>query len=178
MYHNLKQKGFTLIEIMVVVFIITTMAGLSFFALNQASDRRYSSQAEDFLVWLEQLSDLAMLEGSAYGLTASDQGIQAVVFYNYDWYEVSMPEPFYFDGDVRLSLLESNEGEERIINQNNARSDNRSNQSHTLLPDIIMLPNGYIEPDTNLSLVFENYSPIFIYRQEENGINLAIERSL
>jgi hypothetical protein len=41
-----------------------------------------------------------------------------------------------------------------------------------------MLPNGYIEPDTNLSLVFENYSPIFIYRQEENGINLAIERSL
>jgi len=174
MYHNLKQKGFTLIEIIVVVFIITIMAGLSFFALNQASDRRYSSQAEDFLVWLEQLSDLAMLEGSAYGVTASDQGFQAVVFYNYDWYEVSMPEPFYFDDDVRLSLLESNEGEGRIINQNK----NSSNQNRTLLPDIIMLPDGYIEPDTNLSLAFENYSPLFIYRQEENGINLAIERSL
>jgi len=169
-----KQQGFTLIEIMVVVFIIATMAGLSFFALNQASDRRYSSQAEDFLVWLEQLSDLAMLEGSAYGVAAADQGFQAVVFYNYDWYEVSMPEPFYFDDAVRLSLVEGNDSEGKIINQNN----NRANQTHSQLPDMIMLPDGYIEPESNLSLAFENYSPMFIYRQEENGFNLSIERSL
>ncbi|PCJ42768.1 MAG: hypothetical protein COA71_04505 [SAR86 cluster bacterium] len=172
---NPKQQGFTLIEIMVVVFIIATMAGLSFFALNQASDRRYSSQAEDFLVWLEQLSDLAMLEGSAYGVTANAQAFQAVVFYNYAWYEVTMPEPFYFDEDVRLSLIESNESEGRTITQSN-NSSNRS--SSALLPDIVMHPDGYIEPDANLSLAFDNYSPKFIYHQEESGFSLTIERSL
>lgn len=174
MLRIIKQQGFTLLEIMVVVFIIATMAGLSFFALNQASDRRYSSQAEDFLVWLEQVSDIAMLEGSAYGVTASDQGFKAVVYYNYDWYEVSMPEPFYFDEAVRLSLIEGSDSEGKIINQNK----DRTTQNRTQLPDMIMLPDGFIEPDNNLSLAFENYSPIFIFRQEENSFSLAIERSL
>jgi prepilin-type N-terminal cleavage/methylation domain-containing protein len=174
MHPSLKQKGFTLIEIMVVVFIIATMAGLSFFALNQASDRRYTRQAQDFLVWLEQISDIAMLEGTAYGVATNNNEFKAVVFYNYDWYEVSMPEPFYFDDDVRLSLIENNESEGKIINQRNSRA----NQSHVLLPDIIMLPDGYIQPDANLSLAFENYSPMFVFRQEESRFNLVIERNL
>jgi type II secretion system protein H len=168
-----KQVGFTLIEIMVVVFIIAIMAGLSFFALNQAGDRRYSSQAQDFLVWLEQLSDLAMLEGSAYGVTANDQGFQAMVFYNYAWYEVSIPEPFIFDEVVELSLTESETGEKVIAQRNN-----RSENNRVVLPDIIMLPDGYIEPDTSLNLTFENYAPLFVYRQEADGINLVIERNL
>ena len=169
-----KQAGFTLIEIMVVVFIIAIMAGLSFFALNQASDRRYSSQAENFLAWLEQLSDMAMLEGSAYGVKAADQGFQAVVFYNYAWYEVGVPEPFYFDDEIELSLVESDR-EARIIRRN---PNNDDEKNRIELPDIIMLPDGYIEPDMNLSLAFENYSPLFIYRQQEDGINLVIERNL
>ncbi|MGZ0190291.1 MAG: pilus assembly FimT family protein [Alphaproteobacteria bacterium] len=172
MLRNSKQQGFTLLEIMVVVFIIATMAGLSFIALNQASDRRYSSQAEDFLVWLDQLSDLAMLEGSAYGVAAADQGFQAVVFYNYDWYKVSFPEPFYFKGDVRLSLIEENDNEGNVINRDN------SIVKQTYFPDIIMHADGYIEPDTNLSLAFENYASMFIYRQEGNGFNLTIRRNL
>lgn len=159
---------------MVVVFIIAIMAGLSFFALNQASDRRYSSQAEDFLVWLEQLSDLAMLEGTAYGVSPSEDGFQAAVFYNYAWYRVSLPEPFNFNDDAKLAFVENNQGDAKIINRNN----NSRNNSSALLPDIIMLPDGYIEPDADISLVFENFSPVFIYRHESDGINLVIERSL
>ena len=169
---NSKQNGFTLIEIMVVVFIIAIMAGLSFFAINQASDRRYSSQAEDFLVWLEQLSDLAMLEGTAYGVSPSEDGLQAAVFYNYAWYRVSRPEPFYFNENARLSFTESNQNGAKIINETG------NNENTAFLPDIIMLPNGYIEPDADLSLAFENYSPVFIYRLEDDGISLVIERSL
>lgn len=174
MLFKTKQNGFTLIEIMVVVFIIAIMAGLSFFALNQASDRRYSSQAEDFLVWLEELSDLAMLEGTAYGISPVEAGFQATVFYNYAWYRVSQPEAFYFKDDASLSLIESNQTEARMLN----RKTNGSNDSETLLPDIIMLPDGYIEPDNDLSLAFENFSPVFIYHLEDDGINLVIERSL
>ena len=174
---NARQRGFTLLEIMVVVFIIAIMAGLSFLALNQASDRRYSSQAEDFLVWLQQLSDLAMLEGSAYGVTADDQVFQAVVFYNYAWYEVSEPGPFFFNDGVVLSLTD-NESEGKIVSRSNRNDDNKDEKDRVVLPDIIMLPDGYIEPDTNLRLAFENYDPLFVYRQEEEGINLVIERNL
>ena len=41
-----------------------------------------------------------------------------------------------------------------------------------------MLPDGYIEPDADLSLAFEGFSPVFVYRVEDDGINLVIERSL
>lgn len=169
-----KQKGFTLIEIMVVVFIIAIMAGLSFFALNQASDRRYSSQAEDFLVWLEQLSDLAMLEGTAYGISPSEDGFEAAVFYNYAWYRVSQPEAFNFKDEASLSFVERNQSGAKLIKRNA----NNNQKNSAILPDIIMLPDGYIKPDADLSLAFENFSPVFVYRVEDDGINLVIERSL
>ncbi len=173
MLYSSRQRGFTLLEIMVVVFILATMAGLSLFAINQASDRRYSSQAENFMVWLEQLSDMAMLEGSAYGVTTRKNGFQAVVFYNFNWYEVSSPDVFYFDDVVTLSLVTDSEENERIINSQNIRSADRPK-----LPDIIMHPDGYIEPEANLSLAFENYQPSFFFQQEEDGFNLLIQRNI
>ena len=63
-----RQAGFTLIEIAVVVVILATISGMSVFAINQAFDRRYQSQAENLLTWLNQLSEQAALEGVAYGI--------------------------------------------------------------------------------------------------------------
>lgn len=174
-----KQSGFTLIEIMVVVFIIAIMAGLSFLALNQASDRRYTSQAEDFLSWLEQLSDMAMLEGTAYGIFPDEEGLQAVVFFNYGWYRVSTPEPFRFQDEVALSLMNGEGVDASLINKaRGARGNVNAAVSPVILPDIIMLPDGYMEPDLDLSLAFENFSPLFKYHQNDEGISLVLERGL
>ena len=86
-----------------VVFIIAIMTGLSFFALNQATDRRYTSQAEDFRVWLQQLSDMAMLEGAAYGVSYAQEGLQPVVYYDYAWYRVSTPGVFRFNDATKTA---------------------------------------------------------------------------
>ena len=50
------QRGFTLIEMSVVVMIVATMAAMSVLAINQAFARRYSSEADKLLVWLQQLA--------------------------------------------------------------------------------------------------------------------------
>ena len=63
-----RQSGFTLIEISVVVIILATISAMSLFAINQAFDRRYKSQADNLLVWLNQLSDQAALEAVPYGV--------------------------------------------------------------------------------------------------------------
>lgn len=165
-----RQKGFTLIEIMVVVVIIAIIAGLSFFALNQATDRRYTSQAADFQVWLQQLSDMAMLEGSAYGIKLTETGYQALVYYDYTWYQVATPETFSFNDEVSLSLVNADDGQ---LEQLTLARNNRQ-----ILPEIIMLPDGYMEPVQEVALVFVDFTPVFRFRQENNGFNLIMERSL
>ena len=47
-----------------------------------------------------------------------------------------------------------------------------------MLPDIIMLPDGYMEPDMDLALAFENFLPLFKYHQNDEGISLILERGL
>ena len=68
-----REQGFTLIEIMVVVIVIATISAMSLLAINQTSDRRYETEANKLLIWLQQISERASLEGAAYGIvTESD----------------------------------------------------------------------------------------------------------
>ena len=67
-----RQGGFT-IEIAVVVIILATISAISLFAINQAFDRRFVSQADNLLVWFNQLSDQAALEAVPYGVMDNRQ---------------------------------------------------------------------------------------------------------
>lgn len=165
-----QQAGFTLLEIMVVVFIVAIMSGLSFFALNQATDRRYTSQAEDFRLWLQQLSDMALLEGTAYGLSYGENSLEALVYYNYAWYRVSTPQAFSFRDEVSLSLTEERGQVSRQFRQRNTERRN--------LPDLVMSSDGFMQPESDLALNFSDFRPAFKYRQDSNGINLILEREL
>ena len=164
------QRGFTLLEIMVVVSIVAIMSGLSFFALNQSTDRRYTSQAEDFRLWLQQLSDMALLEGTAYGLSYGDDGVQALVYFNTAWYRVSTPQPFSFRDEVSLALVEGRAQASQGLSR-------RGSQGRGL-PDLIMTSDGFMQPDADLALNFADFSPVFKYRQDSEGINLILERNL
>lgn len=165
-----RQQGFTLLEIMVVVSIVAIMSGLSFFALNQATDRRYTSQAEDFRLWLQQLSDMALLEGTAYGLSYGEDSVQALVYFNAAWYRVTTPQPFSFRDEVSLALVEGR-------SQTSRRPSQRDTQRRSL-PDLVMTSDGFMQPDADLALNFADFSPVFKYRQGSEGINLILERDL
>lgn len=147
-----------------VVMIIATVASISIFAINQAFDRRFLSEAENLHAWLQQLSERAALESAAYGVMSNEQGLQAVVFYRQRWFEVVSPELFVFQGDAVLEWLS-----DQALPKPEKRDRNGKKQ---ILPIIAVLPGGYTEPEAQLQLSFEDSDIGFSYRwqAEEGGV--------
>ena len=123
-----RQRGFTLIELSVVVMIVATMAAMSVLAINQAFDRRYSSEADRLLVWLEQLAEYSALQGAAYGVItetpeASDLAqLRAVIYYRKRWVAVTAPQPFELSDDARVEWQVEMDEEDQLLPQQEQQS--------------------------------------------------------
>jgi len=159
-----------LIEIMVVIFIIATLAFMSVGAINQASERRFSSEADKLLIWLDQLSELAAIQGAAYGIVTEIEektGIQlrlrATVYYRNRWLAVSFPEPFEFESGTAVDW-QMDDREQPLFYQQAAEptreefvageSDRTQDEDDLLQPPIAFLPDGYVEPRGEIQLKF------------------------
>ncbi len=111
----LLQRGFTLLEIMVVVVIVALLSAISVLALRQAGDRPYLAEAGRVQAWLQDLADRALLEGVAYGIQidpapGAGSRMQAMVYYRYRWYPLADPEALQLAAGTNLTLpLASNE---------------------------------------------------------------------
>ena len=184
-----REQGFTLIEIMVVVMVIATMSAISLLALNQASDRRYESEADKLLIWLRQISERASLEGAAYGIVPeSDPGregdatpsaitrLRVVVYYRMRWVAVSAPEPFLLeDGATVHWLLEDAETEE-LMPQGDQMTNRYGDEIEPLLPEMAFLPDGYIEPKAEIVLSFDSFERTYVYLWDDETSAMALER--
>lgn len=184
-----REQGFTLIEIMVTVMIIATMSAMSLLALNQASDRRYETEADKLLIWLQQISERASLEGAAYGIVSeSDPGragdvtpsaikrLRVVVYYRMRWVAVSAPEPFLLeDGATVHWLLEDAETEE-LMPQGDQMTNRYGDEIERLLPEMAFLPDGYIEPKTEIVLSFDSFERTYVYLWDDETSAMALER--
>lgn len=75
--NNVKQKGFTLIEVMVVIFIIATMAA---FVAPQIFGQRDTAQIKKAAVDIQQLeSALEMYRLQTNMMPTTEQGLEALV---------------------------------------------------------------------------------------------------
>lgn len=165
--HN-KQQGFTLLEIMVVVVIIAVVSGISVLALVQADQRRYNAEADRLLVWLQTLSEMAVLEGTAYGLLQVEGALQSVVYFNNEWYRSSSPDVFNLLGNARLDLRE--EGARIQFQSPGAQEDEQ------LVPDLVMLPDGFIEPGSVMQLAWEGQEPVYLYEWDDSLSRFEMSR--
>lgn len=161
-----SNKGFTLLEVMVVIFIIATISGLSTLGLKQASDRRYFSQAENLLAWLQQISELAMLEGTAYGFVYQEQSLYPMVFYRQRWHQVAKPEAFLLYDDGVIDFPGSSSFSLRAEEQDDKK---------VLLPDVVMQTNGYMEPALSINLAYTKQAPKFSYYWDDEAFSLVME---
>ena len=196
-----RQRGFTLIEVAVVVMIVATISAMSLLAINQAFDRRYSSEAEKLLIWLQQVGERSSLEGAAYGVMTewlttdglvtdepeSFKAVQlrAVVYYRMRWVAVTSPEPFILSEGSRVDwLVDSvNESEaflpqeENLLNREASSGLIREGHSiERLLPEIAFLPDGYIEPLGEIRLGFESIEDSYGYQWEDQTSTMVMER--
>ena len=184
-----REQGFTLIEIMVVVMIIATMSAISLLALNQASDRRYETEADKLLIWLQQISERASLEGAAYGIVPESDPeregeatpsaiirLRVVVYYRMRWVAVSAPEPFLLeDGATVHWLLEDAETEE-LMPQGDQMTNRYGDEIERLLPEMAFLPDGYIEPKAEIVLSFDSFERTYVYLWNDDTSAMALER--
>lgn len=184
-----REQGFTLIEIMVTVMIIATMSAMSLLALNQASDRRYETEADKLLIWLQQISERASLEGAAYGIVPESDPeragdvtpsaitrLRVVVYYRMRWVAVSAPEPFLLeDGATVHWLLEDAETEE-LMPQGDQMTNRYGDEIERLLPEMAFLPDGYIEPKAEIVLSFDSFERTYVYLWDDETSAMALER--
>ena len=188
-----RQRGFTLIEVAVVVMIVATISAMSLLAINQAFDRRYSNEAEKLHIWLQQLGERSALEGAAYGVMTewlttkglvteepeSFRAIQlrAVVYYRMRWVVVTSPEPFILsDGSSIDWLVDSVNESEQLLPQEENPVNTAGDDIERLLPEIAFLPDGYIEPSGEIRLAFDSFADSYSYQWDDKTSAMVIER--
>lgn len=173
-----RQAGFTLIEISVVVIILATMSAMSLFAINQAFDRRYQSQADNLLVWLNQLSEQAALEGVAYGIVANSDDpqqqsdrLQPVAYFRQHWFVTTYPEAFALDNQAKAEWTVYRSVEYDDI------EDPLADEDGALIPLIAMLPDGYMKPAGELRLSFASSPLAYTYSWDDESGSMIMRKS-
>ena len=171
-----RQAGFTLIEIAVVVVILATISGMSVFAINQAFDRRYQSQAENLLTWLNQLSEQAALEGVAYGIFGDaekpqeSEKLQPVAYFRQHWFVTSYPEAFVLDNEAKTewtvySSVEYDEIEDPL-----------AAEEYAVIPLVAMMPDGFMEPAGEMLLSFSSSPLIYSYSWDDETSSVVMKK--
>jgi prepilin-type N-terminal cleavage/methylation domain-containing protein len=189
------SRGFTLIELLVVVAIVVVLSLVSIVAVNQSSDRRYPTEAEKLLIWLQQISQRSSLEGAAYGIvTKIDQetnntiALYPVIYHRKHWVAVTSPESYLikYNGVINWNM-ESDDGEELLPQSRSIESNSMSSATNEgsledekytdfLLPELAFLPDGYTEPQGEIELIFEAFGASFNYYWDTEISKIVMER--
>jgi len=131
-----RVRGFTLIEILVVLFIVSIMTGIAVVNLprfTQTGD--FDTEANRLKVVLEMLREEALVQANEYGLRPERKGYQFFIYNEmHQVWELLQERPFTsrtLPADIRLSVRV--EGHELQFGEEDA-------------PPILILSSGEITP--------------------------------
>ena len=87
-------RGFTLLELMIVVALIGVLLGMVSFATGPNPARQARQQADAIVQLIAQLRERAVLDGQEFGLRLSREGYRALRLDEQDWRPLSALEPW------------------------------------------------------------------------------------
>ncbi|MCL6704244.1 type II secretion system minor pseudopilin GspH [Pseudomonas sp. T1.Ur] len=85
-----RCRGFTLLELMVVIVLIAVLLGMVGLVGGQSPARQARQHAQQFILLAQQLREQAMLQGQEHGLRLLDHGYQALRLDAQGWTTVSV----------------------------------------------------------------------------------------
>ncbi|MEH6606148.1 MAG: prepilin-type N-terminal cleavage/methylation domain-containing protein [Pseudomonadales bacterium] len=136
---SLRQRGFTLIEIMVVLVILGVFTTLVLIYVGRAADQRISSASNEVKHWLEQVHSSAMLQGALLGVRVDGPTLRVVRYQQYQWYVAQfapyvLPEHFRFEWPTEI------------------REQLAADTTENSLPSLVFYPSGILEPEGEVSV--------------------------
>ena len=172
-----SQRGFTLIELLVVAAILVTLFAVVTYSIYQSSERRYFSESERLLAWINLIFEHAKLEGAVYGILPSSEAIDSsltslhpALYYRREWLETKVPNTFVINhnGYVRFdqdgeSLTKSFVVDDKVIEIERS-------------PFVIFFPDGYLEPRDIMSLSFPEVNLSFVFKWNSEKSIIEVER--
>ena len=186
-----SQRGFTLIELLVVAAILVTLFAVVTYSIYQSSERRYFSESERLLAWINLIFEHAKLEGAVYGILPSSEAIDSsltslhpALYHRREWLETKVPNTFVINhnGYVRFdqdgeSLTKSFVVDDTLADKNQALSiSNDEVIEIERSPFVIFFPDGYLEPRDIMSLSFPEVNLSFVFKWNSEKSTIEVER--
>jgi general secretion pathway protein H len=137
-----SERGFTLIEIMVVVSIIAVLMAVAYLGFNQLLGRQFQRDAETLQAWLEDLNDRAILQGAVYGIEVAEEGVEPLVYRQGYWLRLPDFSGWSAAQGYRLQLEVTG----------STISAARNSQEDGIQPQLIVMPDGSLLPQGSITL--------------------------
>lgn len=149
-----KHQGFTLLELIVVMFIMAILVGVMAPSINFSSDTdRVEKASQRFKAIFDLASEYAMLNNYELGLIFKDDNYRFVAFDGQRWIDFTAEryfEPSEHDEDIELELeLEGLAwAEENLLNEVTfeVEEDDNNEDKEMLSPQVFILSSGDITP--------------------------------
>lgn len=138
-----SQRGFTLIEIMVVVIIVSLLLSFGYVGFGQLLGRRSSEDLESLQHWFQNASDRAQLEGAVYGVQIDEAELVFLTYRQGFWLRV-LDQQAWDRGDEYQLIFEADENAETPISA--------SSEEEELQPSLVFLPDGSQWPEGRIGV--------------------------
>lgn len=141
-------RGFTLIEVMVVIVIASLMVGLIVFGFDQTLNRRKGAAAEEIYQWLQAAADTAVFQSTVVGVTQKENQLMLLAFYQDDWYKLAGQEALALNEEISFAWSES------LIRNNEFQSKRQfdSDNEGKLKPYVVIMPSGDVLPEGEIHI--------------------------
>ncbi|HSB96479.1 MAG TPA: type II secretion system minor pseudopilin GspH [Spongiibacteraceae bacterium] len=175
-HRSAALRGFTLIEVLVVLVIMASMAGLLVLGFKDSPEKRLRREANDLAALLNAAADEAVLHSTELGLAIDNEGYRFVYFDGEKKQWLAMTEkmlaPHKFTDTLAVDIaLDGEHIDEQAMQRIHALSGRSENAS--LRPLLLLLSSGEITPFTltlgygdelNVVLSGDGFNPIVVER--------------
>jgi type II secretion system protein H len=157
-----RSRGFTLIEIMVVLVIMTVFLAIVILGFERIESRRVEQQADELTMWLKYVADSSIFDGVVYGIDLTPDTLQTYGYSRGQWSQSLSMEKFVIKAPIEIEFQTGQDAS--LI----AAAVERDKEDVAVVPELVFMPGGTIEPKGSFIVTAKQQNSISIY-WNDNG---------